>query len=195
MSATRPSSMRRSTTSPTSVRRIRAVRTPTTRCMTCLAVCTASASASRTKRNRHGKNRGSRQREPFSLGPDPSALTCRDSGWNAAAMNILGLHFGHDAAASVLRDGRIASYVLRERHSRIKHAISLDVATIQAALDDAGLSAGEIDYCAISSTQNIELIIDDPKVFAIEAVRHPRHRAPAGLSEDKAQAELKRSLR
>jgi len=110
-------------------------------------------------------------------------------------MNILGLHFGHDAAASVLRDGRIASYVLRERHSRIKHAISLDVATIQAALDDAGLSAGEIDYCAISSTQNIELIIDDPKVFAIEAVRHPRHRAPAGLSEDKAQAELKRSLR
>jgi carbamoyltransferase len=60
-------------------------------------------------------------------------------------MNVLGLHFGHDAAACVLRDGRIASYVLRERHARIKHAISLDLATITKALAAAGITPEEVD--------------------------------------------------
>ncbi|HJN61239.1 MAG TPA: hypothetical protein QF630_09375 [Alphaproteobacteria bacterium] len=40
-------------------------------------------------------------------------------------MNILGLNFGHDAAVVVLRDGRVTAYVLRERHARIKHAMTL----------------------------------------------------------------------
>ena len=77
-------------------------------------------------------------------------------------MNILGLHFGHDAAVCVLRDGQIASYVMRERHTRIKHAISLEFKTIQAAMAAANLTWDQIDHCAITSTQNVELIIDDP---------------------------------
>ena len=64
-------------------------------------------------------------------------------------MNILGLHFGHDAAVSILRDGLIAAYVMRERHSRIKHAISLEFKNIQTAMDEAKLRWDEIDYCAI----------------------------------------------
>ena len=39
--------------------------------------------------------------------------------------NILGLHFGHDGAACVLRNGEIAGYVLRERSNRVKHALGL----------------------------------------------------------------------
>jgi carbamoyltransferase len=108
-------------------------------------------------------------------------------------MNILGLHFGHDAAACVLKDGQVASYVMRERHARIKHAISLDFRTIQAARDAAGISWDQIDHCAITSTQNIELIIDDPR-FSIDLRSHPRHQAPSLIPETQAQAALRDSL-
>lgn len=98
-------------------------------------------------------------------------------------MNILGLHFGHDAAVCVLRGGRIAAYVMRERHARIKHAISLECRNIQAALDAAQLRADQIDYCAITSTQNVELIIDDPTGFSVSLEPHPKHQAPCTLAE------------
>ncbi|HET6222055.1 MAG TPA: carbamoyltransferase N-terminal domain-containing protein, partial [Dongiaceae bacterium] len=68
-------------------------------------------------------------------------------------MNILGLQFGHDAGAVVLRDGEVASFVLRERYNRVKHAMSLDVETIERALAEAGIGESDIDYCAITSTQ------------------------------------------
>ncbi|HWE01031.1 MAG TPA: carbamoyltransferase C-terminal domain-containing protein [Tepidisphaeraceae bacterium] len=93
-------------------------------------------------------------------------------------MNILGLHFGHDAAACVVRKGRIASCILRERYSRTKHAISLEFRNIQAAVAAAGLRMDQIDYCAITSTQQIELIIDDPTQFSINLSAHPKHTAP-----------------
>jgi|694.fasta_scaffold46315_2 carbamoyltransferase len=108
-------------------------------------------------------------------------------------MNILGLHFGHDAAACVLRDGQVASYVMRERHARIKHAISLDTRTIQAAMDAARLTWDQIDHCAITSTQNIELIIDDPG-FAIALRSHPRNQAPSLIPDAQAQTALRDSL-
>src|SRR5262249_58512443 len=96
-------------------------------------------------------------------------------------MNILGLQFGHDAGAVVLRDGRVASFVLRERVSRIKHALSLDPATIERALADAGLRESDIDYCAITSTQKTELIGRDPARLSVSLQRHPRHTAPCSL--------------
>ena len=98
-------------------------------------------------------------------------------------MNILGLHFGHDAAVSVVRDGKTAAYVLRERHARIKHAISLEFKTIQAALDAAQLRADQIDYCAITSTQGVELIIDDLSGFSLSLEPHPAHHAPCALAD------------
>ena len=110
-------------------------------------------------------------------------------------MNILGLHFGHDAAVCVLRDGHIASYVMRERHARIKHAISLEFKTIQAAIDAAGLRWDQIDYCAITSTQNIELIVDDPTAFSVELRSHPGHHAPCTyIDHDQARTRIRDSL-
>jgi carbamoyltransferase len=97
-------------------------------------------------------------------------------------VNILGLQFGHDAGAVVLRDGRIASCVLRERLNRVKHALSLDAATIDRALGEAGLGARDIDYCAITSTQKVELIARDPQRIAVSLQRHPRHSAPCSLA-------------
>ena len=61
-------------------------------------------------------------------------------------MNILGLQFGHDAGAAVLRDGRVASFVLRERLSRIKHALSLDLATIERRWPMPASAKSDIDY-------------------------------------------------
>ena len=97
-------------------------------------------------------------------------------------MNILGLQFGHDAGAAVLRDGRVASFVLRERLSRTKHALSLDVATIERALADAGLGESDIDYCAITSTQKAELIGRDPGFAeqALATIETASRRAAAG---------------
>jgi len=88
-------------------------------------------------------------------------------------MIILGLHFGHDAGAAVLVDGKIVSCVIRERQTRVKHAMTLDMQTICKALKDAGVNANQIDYCAITSTQWIELIIDNPKEFSISLPDRP----------------------
>ncbi|MGH6931461.1 MAG: carbamoyltransferase C-terminal domain-containing protein [Dongiaceae bacterium] len=98
-------------------------------------------------------------------------------------MNILGLQFGHDAGAVVLRDGHVASFVLRERLSRIKHAMSLDWPTIERALSDAGIDESDIDYCAITSTQKTELIARDPNRISVNLERHPAHSAPCSFAD------------
>ena len=83
----------------------------------------------------------------------------------------------------MVRDGHVAAYVLRERHCRTKHAISLQFENIEAAVRAAQLRWDQIDYCAITSTQNIELIIDDPANFSITLDPHPNHQAPCTLAD------------
>jgi carbamoyltransferase len=73
--------------------------------------------------------------------------------------HVLGLNFGHDAAATILRDGAIASYICRERFSRRKHAGGLDQASIDQALAVAGLDEHAIDWVAITSTQSTEMLV------------------------------------
>jgi len=64
-------------------------------------------------------------------------------------------------------DGEIVSCVIRERQTRVKHAMTLDLQTISKALIDAGVNENQIDFCAITSTQGVELIIDDSEAFSI----------------------------
>lgn len=75
-------------------------------------------------------------------------------------MNILGLHFGHDASAAVVVDGEIAAYVQRERLARIKHAYSLDRATIDVTLHRANLGITDIDLVTVTSTQGCDPILN-----------------------------------
>lgn len=96
-------------------------------------------------------------------------------------MHILGLHFGHDAAASVLSDGTIQSYVLRERNNRVKHALGLTRHEIDGVLNEAGLSASDIDSVAITSTQNVELLTDLIDGLEIDISPHDAHGIPATL--------------
>jgi len=78
----------------------------------------------------------------------------------------------------VVKKGRIAACIVRERYSRTKHAISLEFRNILDAVAAARLRLDQIDYCSITSTQEIELIIDDPAQFSINFAAHPKHVAP-----------------
>ncbi|HEX6370747.1 MAG TPA: carbamoyltransferase C-terminal domain-containing protein [Longimicrobium sp.] len=77
-------------------------------------------------------------------------------------MIVLGLHFGHDAGVSVMVDGRIAGHYARERHARVKHAIGLAWADVDAALRAFGVAPGEVDFAGVTSTQNVEYVFFDP---------------------------------
>jgi carbamoyltransferase len=108
-------------------------------------------------------------------------------------MIILGLHFGHDAGVAVLRDGRIVSCVIRERQTRVKHAMTLDVQTIWKALKDAGVKSNQIDFCAITSTQGVELIVDSSKDVSISSGGKDRgNGVPCKMDMDKSPALTRR---
>ncbi|MEC7538677.1 MAG: carbamoyltransferase N-terminal domain-containing protein, partial [Pseudomonadota bacterium] len=87
--------------------------------------------------------------------------------------NILGLHFGHDGAVCVLRNGEIASYVLRERINRTKHALGVSDAEIDKALSDAAIAPCDIDRIAITSTQGVELLVGLLEDFEVSLEPHP----------------------
>jgi len=100
-------------------------------------------------------------------------------------MIVLGLHFGHDAGAAVVVDGEIVSCAIRERRTRVKHAMTLDMETIRSAIDNANLDVGQIDFCAVTSTQGIELIVDDPSQMSIKLAENgslERFSCPTSIS-------------
>ncbi len=62
-------------------------------------------------------------------------------------MNILGISaFYHDAAACLIADGHIIAAAQEERFTRIKHDASFPAHAIRYCLQDAGISATEIDF-------------------------------------------------
>ena len=78
-------------------------------------------------------------------------------------MIILGMHFGHDGAVSIIKDGKVL-YISRERTSRVKHAIGITTNELDLALGEAKITVNDIDYCTLVSTQNMEILnglIDD----------------------------------
>lgn len=98
-------------------------------------------------------------------------------------MIILGLHFGHDAGVSVLKDGEIITAIERERVNRVKHAATLDYLTIQTALEVAGITEKDVDYCAVTSGQGIELVTTTPDKIEVRYELHGDHNAPCPLYE------------
>ena len=65
-------------------------------------------------------------------------------------MIILGIGFGHDAAASLLVDGAIVANVAEERFTRVKHDSGFPTASVQYCLSEAGLSSKQIDFVAVA---------------------------------------------
>ena len=93
-------------------------------------------------------------------------------------MIILGLHFGHDASVTLLRDGKVILCMERERFTRAKHCIGLTHVEISEALKNAGINVEEIDFCSVTSTQKIEHIFIDPDLlsFSINKNLNPKNK-------------------
>ena len=90
-------------------------------------------------------------------------------------MIILGMHFGHDGAISVIKDGKVLSYISRERTSRIKHAIGITTKELDLAFNEAQININDIDYCTIVSTQNMEILNGLINDFYISFDKHKDH--------------------
>ena len=90
-------------------------------------------------------------------------------------MIILGMHFGHDGAVSVVKDGEVLSYISRERTSRVKHAIGITTNELDLALAEAQIKVDDIDYCTVVSTQNMEILNGLINDFSISFDKHKDH--------------------
>ncbi|MDW7759515.1 MAG: carbamoyltransferase [Acidobacteriota bacterium] len=62
-------------------------------------------------------------------------------------MVVLGIScFYHDAAAALVRDGRLVAAAEEERFTRIKHDFDFPKEAVRFCLDEAGLSIHDVDY-------------------------------------------------
>ena len=65
-------------------------------------------------------------------------------------MIVLGITFGHDAAACLLVDGRVVADGAEERFSRAKHDAGFPAAAIRYCLEHAGIDSRSVDCIAIA---------------------------------------------
>lgn len=74
-------------------------------------------------------------------------------------MNILGINAYHgDASAALLQDGQLVAAVEEERFNRIKHWAGFPAQSIQWCLQEAGITARELDHVAISFNPRANLL-------------------------------------
>jgi carbamoyltransferase len=108
-------------------------------------------------------------------------------------MIVLGLHFGHDASITVIKDGKVLSYLYQERQNKIKHAIGLTDSLLNISLREANVEVSDVDYCAITSTQGVELITTD---LSLEIDFSAVHKTDAdySLQEQYSGSEFQASL-
>ena len=99
-------------------------------------------------------------------------------------MNILGLHFGHDASVSVLTSGNVVCCLEKERLSRTKHAIGLTADDVEAACTQANVAIENIDFVAITSTQDIDILLFDPNELNIQLISDDADMAKHPLCDD-----------
>ncbi|MDJ0973626.1 MAG: carbamoyltransferase C-terminal domain-containing protein [Planctomycetota bacterium] len=89
-------------------------------------------------------------------------------------MIVLGINaFGHDAAAVLLIDGKVAFAASEERFDRVRHSAAFPQGAIHAALTHAGIGPGDVDRIAFPWTRGMGRL---PKAWHV--LRHlPRSRA------------------
>ena len=83
-------------------------------------------------------------------------------------MLAVGLQMGHDAAVAVIDDGKPLNNLERERFSRVKHAGLIDSSFIETALLDAGVDSRDIDFFAITTSQNWPFVFVDKREFSFQ---------------------------
>ena len=65
-------------------------------------------------------------------------------------MIVLGITFGHDAAACLLIGGHAVADVAEERFSRVKHDAGFPATAIRYCLEHAGIDSRSVDCIAIA---------------------------------------------
>jgi carbamoyltransferase len=96
-------------------------------------------------------------------------------------MYILGLNAFHgDAAAALIKDGRLIAAVEEERFNRIKHCAGFPTEAIQYCLRAAGIDIGQVDHVGISR---------DPSAHLHKKVLAAARRATRGMVGRRQKAE------
>src|SRR5689334_25120114 len=73
-------------------------------------------------------------------------------------MYVLGINAYHgDAAAAIIRDGKLIAAVEEERFNRIKHCAGFPEQSIRYCLDAAGVSLEQVDHIGISRDPSAHL--------------------------------------
>ena len=77
-------------------------------------------------------------------------------------MDILGISFGVDTSACLVRDGRVIAASLEERFSRIKHDRSWPAQAIRWCLEEGGTTLDDIDEVAFFWNPSLQLDFPHP---------------------------------
>ena len=73
-------------------------------------------------------------------------------------MYILGINAYHgDAAAAIIRDGRLIAAVEEERFNRVKHCAGFPTQSIEYCLRAAGITIADTDHVGISRNPSANL--------------------------------------
>ena len=74
---------------------------------------------------------------------------------------ILGLSLCENSSVTLLKNGKIISYIARERISGIKNHYGIDYKTIQICLKEANCNIDQIHHCAIVAADSNPALIED----------------------------------
>src|SRR5215813_1723661 len=73
-------------------------------------------------------------------------------------MIILGINAYHgDAAAAIIKDGKLIAAVEEERFNRFKHCAGFPTESIRYCLDTAGITLADVDHIGISRNPSAHL--------------------------------------
>jgi carbamoyltransferase len=75
---------------------------------------------------------------------------------------ILGLHFGHDASASLFDESGLVGCILQERLTGIRHDYGLRIETIDLLLETFGIDLSQISRVGVTSTQQMPALTQTP---------------------------------
>lgn len=101
-------------------------------------------------------------------------------------MNILGIScFYHDSAACLVRDGKIIAAVQEERFTRKKHDFNFPVNSIKWCLEEAMITAGDLDFVVFYDKPFIkfERILETSLTYAPSGIRQFSQAMPLWLKQ------------
>ena len=110
-------------------------------------------------------------------------------------MNILGIHFGHDSSISFLKDGKLIFCKEIERDYGIKHLIGVDAKDIKNIFSKMQISLNSIDFCAVTTTQNIEYIFNKPEKLSFKVLNKKNNKLDERYSFKKENSYFYKQVR